>query len=103
MNYVPIECYVLQNVLCPCIKGLSFASKRKILSDIMVKWQQIDLEVSNMAEFDLDDFTVIPHLFTMNYSIPRTPSGKIDFGFLAPDCFHFSEKAQARCMYNISN
>lgn len=93
---IPIECYVIHNFACPCMTGLAYKSKRKILKDIMVKWQQIDLEISNMKEFDLDEFTVIPHLFTTKYTFPTTPEGKIDFGFLAPDCFHFSEKAQAR-------
>ncbi|CAG9863729.1 unnamed protein product [Phyllotreta striolata] len=103
MEKVSFQCYLVQNFACPCIKGLTYKSKRKILSDIMKKWQLIQLEVCNLPEFDLDDFTVIPHQFTLNYTFPTTPDGELDFSVLAPDCFHFSEKGQARVANDLWN
>ncbi|XP_057669436.1 phospholipase B1, membrane-associated-like [Diorhabda carinulata] len=103
MKNLPLKCYIVQNTVCSCIRGLLYKNMRKIMSDIMKKWQQVDLEVSNLPEFDLEDFTVIGHTYTLNYSFPRTPQGKPDYTFLAPDCFHFSEKSQARFANDLWN
>lgn len=100
---LPLQCYLVHTAVCPCISGLFYKNMRKITSDVMAKWQQVDLEVSNLPEFDLEDFTVIGHTYTLNYSFPRTRQGKIDFNFLAPDCFHFSEKAQAMVANDLWN
>lgn len=63
----------------------------------MTRWQELDIEVSNYSEFDLDDFTVIPHYYTLGLTLPTKPQGGIDYSFFSIDCFHFSEKGQSLC------
>nr|XP_023012795.1 phospholipase B1, membrane-associated-like [Leptinotarsa decemlineata]XP_023012796.1 phospholipase B1, membrane-associated-like [Leptinotarsa decemlineata] len=96
-------CVVSHSFFSPCIKGVAFKKKQKMFFDIMKKWQQIDIEVSDMPEFDLDDFTVITPLFFSNYTVPKTDRGTTDYGYFAPDCFHFSEKGHAKVANDLWN
>ncbi|XP_072375737.1 phospholipase B1, membrane-associated-like [Diabrotica undecimpunctata] len=99
----PKNQYLAHNLFCPCIAGLQFRSRRKELTRIMEGWQQIDREVSNMPEFDSDEFTVILHNYTSNYTLPTKEDGSEDYGYLAPDVFHFSERGQARFANDLWN
>ncbi|KAJ8939581.1 hypothetical protein NQ314_011078 [Rhamnusium bicolor] len=71
--------------------------------DLMQKWQELDIEISNSPEFDLDDFTVIAHYFTLDYTFPTTTQGRIDYSYLSEDCFHFSEKGHSRFANDLWN
>lgn len=98
MKDKPPACKITHTFECPCIIG-QYTDKRKFFFDIMRRWQELEIEVSSYSEFDLDDFTVIPHYFTLEQSLPSTPQGKPDYTFFSVDCFHLSEKGQSLCKY----
>ncbi|KAJ8911670.1 hypothetical protein NQ315_014029 [Exocentrus adspersus] len=95
-------CSITHSVECPCM-GYSYRRRRKLFFDVMRRWQELDIEISNYPEFDLDDFTVIPHYFTLDFKLPTTRQGKIDYSFFSEDCFHFSEKGQSVFANNLWN
>ncbi|KAJ8962095.1 hypothetical protein NQ318_018049 [Aromia moschata] len=99
----PFICHLTHSVACPCLIGLSYQARQKKFLDVMRVWQKLDIEISNSPEFDLDDFTVIPHQFTLNYTFPKTERGTIDYRYLSEDCFHLSEKGQARFAHDLWN
>ncbi|XP_018563446.1 phospholipase B1, membrane-associated-like [Anoplophora glabripennis] len=102
MSNKPPICNITHLVECPCIIG-QYTDRRKLFFDLMRRWQELDIEVSNYPEFDLDDFTVIPHYYTLEQMLPSTSQGKTDYTFFSPDCFHFSEKGQSLFANNLWN
>lgn len=92
----PQLCYLTHSLECPCIVGLSYVHRQKEFYDFMVKWIEIDREVSEFLEFDLDDFTVVFQPFAANYTFPLNDQGLTDFSYMSADCFHFSQKGNAR-------
>lgn len=56
----------------------------------------MDIEVANYNEFDLEDFTVVVQPFSLNYKFPVTKEGFTDYSYMSADCFHFSQKGNAR-------
>lgn len=94
-NRPPI-CYFTYNLLCPCLFGLQFEHQKSYLSETMKKWQKVDEEVANMDEFDTDTFTVVLQPFTKHFTIPKHKNGLTDYSYLSADCFHLSQKGNAR-------
>ena len=43
-----------------------------------------------------DDFTVVVQPMFQELKLFRTPDGKIDLTYFAPDCFHFSAKGHGK-------
>ncbi|KAJ8983282.1 hypothetical protein NQ317_010532 [Molorchus minor] len=103
MTNKPSFCHLSHSFACPCIIGLAYKNKRKLFFDIMERWQHVDIEVSNLPEFDMEDFTVIPHYYTLNYTFPTTTEGVTDYSYLSEDCFHFSQKGQSRFAHDLWN
>lgn len=66
------------------------------LFDAMTRWQMIDMELAKLPEFDLEDFTVVYQPFVLNYTFPTTKDGYTDYSYMSADCFHFSQKGNAR-------
>ncbi|KAF2897244.1 hypothetical protein ILUMI_08932 [Ignelater luminosus] len=99
----PPLCYFTHNVECPCLFGLQFAHLQDRLEKIMVKWQDIEIELANSPEFDRDDFTVVVQPFTANYTLHRTARGLTDYSSLSEDCFHLSQKENARAGLSLWN
>lgn len=62
----------------------------------MSRWQNVDIEVASSPEFDRDDFTVVVQPFTENYTLHKTARGLTDYSSLSQDCFHLSQKENAR-------
>lgn len=56
----------------------------------------LDYEISRLEEFDRDDFTVVYQPFTLNITNPLGPDGFTDWTLFAKDCFHISQKGNAR-------
>lgn len=92
----PPVCYFTHNLLCPCLFGLQFQHKMRYFSETMQKWQKVDEEVANMSEFDTDIFTVVLQPFTKYFTIPKRKNGLTDYSYLSADCFHLSQKGNAR-------
>lgn len=89
-------CELVHKVECPCLFGPMIFNKKDLFNDIMYKWQAIDEEIANYEEFNLDEFTVVFQPFLLNYTFPKTEDGYTDYSYLSADCFHFSQKGQAR-------
>lgn len=70
--------------------------REDFFNDFMYRWQAADLEVANLKEFDLDDFTVVVQPFILNYTFPTASDGNTDYSYLSVDCFHFSQRGHAR-------
>ena len=66
------------------------------LLELETKWEELDIEIANYPEFHTEDFTVIKHVFTTNYTLPLLQDGSIDYGYVAPDCFHASQRGHAK-------
>lgn len=81
---------------CPCIVALQHQSKQRKYEEIILKWQQMDINIANDPEFDRDDFTVVIQPFTLNYTPPVTSEGFTDYTIHSYDCFHFSQKGNAK-------
>lgn len=94
-NKSPI-CETVHHVECPCLFGLIYQHRLENLFNIMTRWQLLDMELANLPEFDLDDFTVVYQPFVLNYTFPLTQMGYTDYSFMSADCFHFSQKGNAR-------
>ncbi|KAL1491578.1 hypothetical protein ABEB36_012153 [Hypothenemus hampei] len=101
MTDAPSLCKTFHLFACSCIKGLPHAHLRAKILELMTNWQILDREISNYQEFDREDFTVIFHDFVLNYPLFRSDNGRIDYKYFAPDCFHFSQKGHAKCMYGF--
>nr|CAI5857247.1 unnamed protein product [Callosobruchus analis] len=99
----PPVCRMMHSFLCPCLAGLAYRNQRAIFDDVMRKWQLLDIEIANSHEFDLEDFTVIPLNMTLNYTFPKHPDGRTNYGYLSSDCFHLSERGHARCKYQVGS
>nr|CAH7756907.1 unnamed protein product [Callosobruchus chinensis] len=99
----PPVCRMMHSFLCPCLAGLAYWRQRTTFDDVMRKWQLLDIEIANSQEFDLEDFTVIPLNMTLNYTFPKYPDGRTNYGYLSADCFHLSERGHARFANGVWN
>lgn len=54
------------------------------------------MEVATYEEFDTDNFTIVALPFSINYSVPNKADGTTDYSYMSEDCFHFSQKGNAR-------
>lgn len=79
--------------------GLLYKHRANLFNEIMTKWQDIDIEISNSAEFDTNEFTVNVLPFFKNFTFPRTNQNTLDYTYLSQDCFHLSQKGNARCKF----
>ncbi|CAH1374336.1 unnamed protein product [Tenebrio molitor] len=96
-------CEISHLVECPCLFGPTSGNRQEIYFKLMEQWQQLDIEIGNSEEFDSDDFTVVVQPFTLDFSIPKTKTGSSDFSYLSEDCFHMSQKGNARIANSLWN
>jgi hypothetical protein len=92
-------CEISHLVECPCLFGPTSGNRQEIYFKLMEQWQQMDIEIGNSEEFDSDDFTVVVQPFTLDFPIPKTKTGSSDFSYLSEDCFHMSQKGNARSKF----
>lgn len=57
------------------------------------------MEIAAYPEFQRDDFVVVAQPTLMNISIPLASDGYTDMTYLSSDCFHPTQKANARCKF----
>ncbi|XP_039276833.1 phospholipase B1, membrane-associated isoform X2 [Nilaparvata lugens] len=87
-------CLIFQTMVCSCFRGFKFARRKKELYQVIEEWRKVQLEMASDPQFTTDTFAVIPLRFGIDAYIP-TINGKIDFSYMAADCFHFSQKGNA--------
>lgn len=101
-NKPPI-CEITNSFSCPCIFGLRWRNQHDVFYKIMTRFQNIEEEIAQYTEFQRNDFAVIVQPFTTNLSFPIGKDGNFDLSYLSADCFHISQKANARCTNAIWN
>ncbi|GAB0096524.1 Phospholipase B [Sergentomyia squamirostris] len=93
----PQECITTRYFECPCFYSLHNIPLRRKFYKVMEAFKKKQWEISNMEEFhNKDDFAVTIQPFTDKIFIPRKANGLSDFSYMSKDCFHLSQKAQAR-------
>ncbi|XP_037036189.1 phospholipase B1, membrane-associated-like [Bradysia coprophila] len=99
----PLECHATHRFECPCLFGFRYESKLKRYYDIMERWQDVAVKISNMDEFNKEDFTVNAQPFLKMAELPTLPNGNTDFTYMSLDCFHLSQKGYARATNALWN
>ncbi|KAL7301492.1 hypothetical protein TKK_0005929 [Trichogramma kaykai] len=89
-------CEITVDFECSCLLGLTFRDRRQAYYDIMAQWHKLEEEIAMYPEFQTNDFAVVIQPFTTNLTFPETSDGKSDFSYLSSDCFHISQKGNAR-------
>lgn len=98
----PNQCYAVNWIECYCMNSLQYKSKINTFRETLLRWQQIDADISMMEEFQTDDFTVVFQPFTVNNIIPLNEKNETDFTSFSHDCFHFSQKQNANGKYFLN-
>ena len=104
----PIHCYPLHWYLCPCLFDPKFSSQlskpqmKRVLSAYM---HQLETLLATGRYETTTDFTVVLQPSLVNGLLPRHTNNLLsrklpDLSYLAPDCFHFSQKLHALSMKN---
>jgi len=99
----PVQCYPLHWYLCPCLFDPKFSTKlskpqmKRVLSSYMYELKTL---IATGRYDTSSDFTVVIQPSLVNGLLPRhfneLYNRKLpDLSFLAPDCFHFSQKLHA--------
>lgn len=90
-----IICKLLHIYACDCAAFPKDKQQEQMLLEYIKEYQTLTEELAKSGRYDgRDDFTVVVQPFMRDFRVPRLPDGSIDFGFFAPDCFHFSTKGQ---------
>ena len=107
----PIYCYPLHWYLCPCLFDPKFSMKlskpqmKRVLSSYMSELTSL---IATGRYETTTDFTVVVQPSLVNGLLPRQWNDLYkarlpDLSYLAPDCFHFSQKLHALGMYSTSD
>ena len=100
-------CNLLHKFECKCA-AFPEGNQPEILKQYLDQYQNFTQYLVNSGRYDgRDDFTVVAQPFFEEFTTPLTPKGKLDFSYLAPDCFHFSTKGHGMLIiyfkiYNIN-
>ncbi|XP_076397697.1 phospholipase B1, membrane-associated-like isoform X2 [Megachile rotundata] len=90
------QCYFMTQIECPCLMGLQFRDRVLEYYDIMTRWQKLEEEVANYPEFNKKDFTVTVVSTLRKATMPKNERGIGDMTYFSADCFHVSQKVNAR-------
>ncbi|KAL7740716.1 hypothetical protein ACLKA6_000080 [Drosophila palustris] len=93
---VSLQCFMVHRLACNCLISdrLSPAQRRQ-RQETILRWQQVDLAVARLPEFQRQDFAIIAHPMITNMTTPVLPNGKTDWRLFSHDCFHFSQRTHA--------
>ncbi|XP_018359808.1 PREDICTED: phospholipase B1, membrane-associated-like isoform X1 [Trachymyrmex cornetzi] len=97
------KCFVTTDIECSCMFGLAFQRYKSMYYDIMLQWQMLEMEIADYPEFQRNDFVVVAQPILMNISIPLASDGYTDMTYLSSDCFHISQKTNARFANGLWN
>ena len=92
LNKGPV-CSAVHSFVCKCIAFPKDEEQEKSLVNELEQYKKLTQEMVDSGVYDdREDFTVVIQPMFMDFSLPRLANGKIDYSFLAPDCFHYSRK-----------
>jgi len=86
-------CDSYHKTVCPCVQKSD--ESRALVSSYATQYQEVANAIGKMGRFQTDTFAVNIQPFFINTQIPKLPDGAPDRSYLAPDCFHFAQKAHA--------
>lgn len=96
LNRISPQCITLHKFSCHCLIGNSINSRQlKARQKILKRFQQIDIEIASLPEFQLEEFAVVPQTLLVNQSLRTLKNGATDMRYFAIDCFHFSQYGNA--------
>ncbi|XP_068135752.1 phospholipase B1, membrane-associated-like isoform X2 [Hyperolius riggenbachi] len=89
---------VLTMMLCRCLLGAAVNSTElQLVKDTNLAYQKNLQLLIDSGRYDTkEDFTVVLQPFFRHTQIPYLPTGIPDVSYLAPDCFHISQKGHAQ-------
>ncbi|XP_034254861.1 phospholipase B1, membrane-associated [Thrips palmi] len=96
-------CELLRRVACSCLYGEPTRPMRGRMQAIIERYIQVELEIGEDPEFQTDDFAVVVQPFTHKLHFPLKTENATDFTYMAPDCFHFSQRGYARAANALWN
>ncbi|XP_014485906.1 PREDICTED: phospholipase B1, membrane-associated-like isoform X2 [Dinoponera quadriceps] len=96
-------CDLATDFECSCMFGLRYQSFLPEYYKIMRRWQELDMEISIYPEFQRDDFAVVTQAVTLGLIMPLASDGYADTTYFSRDCFHLSQKANARFANGLWN
>lgn len=97
-------CTFTNHFECPCLFGLANQHRKKEFMQLMERWQQVEFDVANDSAFrNSEDFAVVAQPFTYQLQWPNSDKNLTDFSFLSKDCFHFSQKGNAKAANALWN
>ena len=98
-------CSAVHSYVCPCIAFPKCICQEKDLLAELEQYKNLTRELIYSGEYDnSDNFTVVIQPLFLDYNFPRLADGKIDFSYLAPDCFHLSRKGHGNeTFFNLIN
>ncbi|XP_075056516.1 phospholipase B1, membrane-associated [Mixophyes fleayi] len=94
----------LTRMMCPCLLNVPLDSREmQVIMETNSAYQHSLQQLVDTGKYDKEDFTVVLQPFFRHPKIPHLPDGTPDASYLAPDCFHLSQKAHtqlARLLWN---
>lgn len=94
-------CAPIQMSLCKCAVRDEFSDDLNALS---ASYQTKTSDLIASGRYDTsDDFTVVLQPFLTKMRTPLLSTGKADFSYFAPDCFHFSLKGHTSMAVELWN
>ncbi|XP_034472872.1 phospholipase B1, membrane-associated-like [Drosophila innubila] len=93
---ISLQCFMVHRLACNCLISdrLSSAQRRQ-RQETIHRWQQVDLAIARLPEFQRKDFAIIAHPMITNMTTPMLPNGETDWRLFSHDCFHFSQRTHA--------
>jgi phospholipase B1 len=99
-----VVCKAVHSYVCPCIAFPKTDEQEVALKNELEQYKIKTQAMIDTGRYDdRDDFAVVVQPFFMDFSLPRLSDGKIDYSFLAPDCFHYSSKGHGRIYFSITS
>lgn len=88
-------CTIMRGIECSCM--FSRNNHTELIRRSVKRWQQIERDVAELPEFaDNDTFAIVIQPFAELSKYPIGPGTIADQSFLSADCFHLSQKMNAR-------
>ncbi|KAK3918837.1 Phospholipase B1, membrane-associated [Frankliniella fusca] len=103
MKKTSVSCEMIRRIACSCLYGEMTKSVRGRTRKIIERYIQVEWEMGDDPEFQTDDFALVVQPFTYKVKFPMKNENATDFSYLAPDCFHFSQRGYARAANALWN